>query len=209
MQMVWREVPAVEPELVRRRHDRLGHGLHAALVRQPVALAQVAARAGGDDVAPGGLAAPRAWDDVIEGQLRRRMGAPAVLAGEAVAQEDVEPRERRPTILRDILLERHHAGQPELEAGRADHPIIVADDRHAIEEDRLDRVLPAPQRQGVVGQWLIVGVEDQGRKRREWHRGVRPAHQGLGLSRSKRSIRGIEVSSGLGPDRSVRDAIFS
>src|SRR5262249_37489476 len=42
--------------------------LHLDLVRQAVPLAQVAGRAGGDDVLPDRLAAARARDDVVEGQ---------------------------------------------------------------------------------------------------------------------------------------------
>ena len=68
----------------------------------------------------------------------------------------------------NVLLQRHDAGQPELEARRADHLVVVADHGDAVEEDRLDGVLPAPQRERVVGQGLVVGVEDQGRERGEW-----------------------------------------
>src|SRR5690606_39804275 len=54
------------------------------------ALFHVAGRAGGDDVLPGRLAAQAAGHDVVERQM---LGAAAVLAGEAVAQEHVEARE--------------------------------------------------------------------------------------------------------------------
>ena len=74
VQVVGRKGTPVQPKLVRRRHRRPGHRLHTAFMRQAVALAQVAAGAGGDDVAPGGPAAARARHDMVESQLRRRMG---------------------------------------------------------------------------------------------------------------------------------------
>src|SRR4051812_36147772 len=60
-------------------------GVHVGLDRRHVALAAVAGRAGGDDVLPRGLAALRAWDDVVDGEAGARA---AVLAGPAVAGED-------------------------------------------------------------------------------------------------------------------------
>ena len=152
--------------------------LHPALVRQAVALAQVAAGAGGEDVGPARPPAARAGDQVVEGQLVRRVALEAVLAAEAVAQEDVEPRERRPAVLGYVLLERHDARQLHLEAGRADHPVVVRDHRDAVEENGLDGLLPVPDRQRVVAQRLVVGVQDEGRTGVQRQHGVRPAHHG-------------------------------
>jgi hypothetical protein len=42
---------------------------------------------------------------VVEGQLVRREAVAAILAGEAVAQEDVEPGEGRLALRRDIFLQ--------------------------------------------------------------------------------------------------------
>ena len=64
--------------------------MHADLMRQPSALEQIARRAGGDDVFPRRASAARARDHVIEGQV---VVVAAILALEAVAQEQVEPRE--------------------------------------------------------------------------------------------------------------------
>src|SRR3954447_7679689 len=178
VQVARREGPAVGAELVGGRHGRLGHRLHPALVRQAVALAQVAAGAGGQDVGPARPPAARAGDQVVEGQLVRRVALEAVLAAEAVAQEDVEPRERRPAVLGYVLLERHDARQLHLAAGRADHPVVVRDHRDAVEEDGLDGLLPVPDRQRVVAQRLVVGVQDEGRTGGQRQHGVRPAHHG-------------------------------
>ena len=88
----------------------------------------------------------------------------AILAGEAVAQEDVEPREGRMGRWLHEGLERDHARQLHLE-GRAVHrAVVIGDDVHAFEEHRLDRVLPGPQRQRIIAQRPKVRVEHQGRK---------------------------------------------
>src|SRR3546814_20593542 len=63
---------------------------HARLHRQSAPLSEIADLAGGHHVLPAGTAAARARDDVIEGQVVGRERAAAILAGEAVAQEDVE-----------------------------------------------------------------------------------------------------------------------
>ena len=124
------------------------------------ALPEIAWRAGGDDVVPGRLAAARARDQVIEGQVLARA---AILAGEAVAQEHVEPREGRVARRLDIGLERHHRGQLHRE-GRAVHRrLVFRDDVHAVEEHRLDGVLPRPQRQRIVAERPVIGIEDQRR----------------------------------------------
>ena len=70
----------------RRRRARRVRELHLHLVQQPVALAQVARRAGGDDVLPDRLAAARARDHVVERQPAAR-GA-AVDAAPAVTGEE-------------------------------------------------------------------------------------------------------------------------
>src|ERR1700758_4103142 len=88
VQIIGRESPPIFLQLECR--GLFGSTLreHARLSRQPVALEQVAVRAGGDAVVPVPPPAPGARDDVIEGQLVRRAAAAAILAAEAVAQED-------------------------------------------------------------------------------------------------------------------------
>jgi len=54
-----------------------------------VAFAAVAGVAAGDEIFPGGVAATRTWNDVVEGEFAGRQDDGAVLAGVAVAQEDV------------------------------------------------------------------------------------------------------------------------
>src|SRR4029077_13847840 len=92
VQIIGRESPPVFLQLECRRLRRPTSREHARFLGQAIALHQIAALAGGDHIAPGRASATRARYDMIEGQLMGRTAAPAVLAGEAVAQEDVEPR---------------------------------------------------------------------------------------------------------------------
>src|SRR5688500_13651991 len=75
-------------EDVRARRARLLARVHVDLVREPVALAAVARRAGGDDVVPARAAALRARDHVVDGEAR---AGTAVLALPAVAREHGAP----------------------------------------------------------------------------------------------------------------------
>src|SRR4029450_12022698 len=70
---------------------------------QRVAFARVAGIAGRDDVRPGRLTTARARNHVFERQPRRRKRLAAILAGEAVAQERVEARERHASRRRLVL----------------------------------------------------------------------------------------------------------
>ena len=67
------------------RHADVHNPGDPGLLQRPVALAQVARRAGGDDVLPDRLAALRARDDVVERQAAVRRAA--VRAAPAVASE--------------------------------------------------------------------------------------------------------------------------
>src|SRR5262249_43920096 len=64
---------------------RVALGMHADLLRQPVALLAVAGSTRGDDVLPYRLAATAPGDDVVDGQAR--LAGTAVLTGPAVAGE--------------------------------------------------------------------------------------------------------------------------
>ena len=82
---------------------------------------------------------------MIEGQV---LVTTAILAGESIAEEDVEPRECRGARGFDIGFQGDDARQAELEVRAANHAVIFGDNVHAIEENGLDRILPTPQRQG-------------------------------------------------------------
>jgi hypothetical protein len=82
---------------------------------------------------------------VIEGEVVARA---AILAGEAVAQENVEAGEGGVAGRFDIGLERDHGGKPHLEGGTSNRLVVFRNDVHPVEKHRLDGVLPAPDRQG-------------------------------------------------------------
>src|SRR5919106_4210659 len=108
-----------------RRRERVLPRKHLRLLRGQIALAQVTWRTGRDHVLPGGLAALAARNDVIEGQVVMRV---AVLADEAVAQEDVEPGEGGMRGRLDEGFERHHARKLDFEARAMHRAVVVLDD---------------------------------------------------------------------------------
>src|ERR1700692_2488870 len=97
---------------------------------------------------------------MIEGEIA---GRAAILAFELVAQEHVEPGEGWAARWPDIGLERDDGGKRHREAGRVHHALILGQDVHALEEHRLDRVLPGPQRQRKITQRTVIRVEDKRR----------------------------------------------
>ena len=167
MQIVGREQAAVLVEVVHGRLVGRSRRPHARGRRQQVGLLEVAVRAGGDHVLPSCVTAFRAGHDVVERQV---FPLAAILAGEAVAQEHIEPGERGIARRFDIALERHDRGQPHLEARAADARVVFRQDVDPVEEDGLDRILPAPDRQRVIAQRAEVRVQDEGRTilRRDW-----------------------------------------
>jgi hypothetical protein len=152
--------------------------MHVDLPRQLVGLLEIARRAGSDDVVPGRAAAARAGHDVVEREI---VLVAAILALEAVAQEHVEPGEGWVPGRPHVVLERDHARQEHLEAGAPDNPVVARDDVHALEEDRLDGVLPAPERQWVVAEGPIICVQYERRTglRRHMDCHFRPREESL------------------------------
>src|SRR3569623_1282520 len=90
------------------RAERADVQRHLRLLRGAAALLQSARCAGGDDVLPGRAATLGAGYDMVEGQVAP---AAAILAGELVAQEQVEPGEGRKGARPDIGFERDDGGQ--------------------------------------------------------------------------------------------------
>ncbi len=88
----------------RRSAEGLLRGHHARVSGQAVALAQIAGRAGRDDILPGGRPALGARNHMVERQFVMRA---AILAGEAVAQKHVKARKGRLTRRPYIGFERN------------------------------------------------------------------------------------------------------
>src|ERR1039458_9218740 len=75
---------------VEREGARLAEQNHVVdLAEQAIAFVAVALVAAGDEIFPGGVAAARARDNVVEGELAGGEGFAAGLAGGAVWQQDV------------------------------------------------------------------------------------------------------------------------
>ena len=179
MQIIGREAAAMFLQMPVGRADRLDMQRHRRLARRAPALFQVAWRAGSDDILPGRAAALGARDDMVEGQVAVRS---AILAGEAVAQEQVEAGEGRELRRLHELLERDDRGQLDL-GGRAAHlAFVMGDDIHPVEEHGLHGGLPRPDRQRIIGQRRIIGVQHKSRTR------VRVSDQ-VGMKHSS-SLRG-------------------
>src|SRR5689334_13130300 len=103
----WEGAPVLL-QLPAGRPDRLALDVHVGFPWRAAALAQVAGRTGGGDILPHRPAALGARDDMVERQLLSR---PAVNAAESVAQEQVEPGERRIFVGLHELPQRNHRRQ--------------------------------------------------------------------------------------------------
>ncbi len=78
---------------------------------------------------------------MVEGEF---FGRAAILAGEAIAQENIKAREGGKFRRLDIGFQANDAGQFELEIGTSHHAVIFGNDVHPVHKHGLDRVLPAP-----------------------------------------------------------------
>src|SRR5690606_26685679 len=164
MQEVGRKRSAVLLQPEGCRLHRLDQRRHTAFLRQAVPLDEIAALTGGDDVIPGGTATSRTGQNMVEGQIFGGVAFAAVLALEAVAQKNVETREGRPPVQVNILLQGDDARQTHAKARGMDLALILGEDIDAIEKDRLDRILPSPERQRKVTQGTEVRIEHQCRE---------------------------------------------
>ena len=95
---------------------------------------------------------------MVEGEM---VHIPAELAGKPVAQEQVEAGEGGKFAWAHILLQRDHAGDLHVEIGGMDLAVVGGDDVHPVEEDGLDRGLPWPEAERVIGKRGVIGVQDE------------------------------------------------
>lgn len=110
--------------------------MHPGLFRSPIALAMIATFAAGNQIIPRGLPSARAWQHMIEGQLRGRVLSSAILAGGMVAQQNILSRERT-TFKRNVNVFRkaNYRGSVDRELLRVEHVAIVfLHPRHALED---------------------------------------------------------------------------
>ncbi len=95
---------------------------------------------------------------MIEGQVTPRS---AILAAEFVPQEKIEAREGHALLGFDIVLQHHDRRYSYRRPLRSHHRVILGNDGHAVEDGRLDRFLPGPERERIVGQGPEVGIQHQ------------------------------------------------
>src|ERR1700730_19121401 len=88
VQVIRREQPAVAMQVMHARLERHLGRPHPGFGGRQIALPEIALRACGDDVDPGGVTAARARQQMVEREIVART---AKLAHELVAQEYVEP----------------------------------------------------------------------------------------------------------------------
>ena len=158
VEVVGREGAAVLLELPAGRAEGVALDVHMGLARGSAAFAQIARRAGGGDILPGRPPALGAGHDMIEGEFPR---IAAILAFEAVAQEQVEAGEGGIFARPHILAKRDHAGQLHRPAGGMHFALIGGDDVDPLQKERLDGGLPRPQAQRIVAQRGVIRVEHQ------------------------------------------------
>ncbi len=91
-----------------------------------------------------------------------------VLAGKAIAQENVEAGKSGSAPGLHIFLERDDTGQPHFYPWRANRPLIVRDDIDPVEKYSFYRFLPRPQRQREVTERPEVRIQHQGRTMIGW-----------------------------------------
>ena len=106
VQMVGWEEATVVVEFEHGGLERDLVGVHADLGAGLVGLAQIAGAAGCDHIFPSCLPAFGAGDQMVKGEIIFRA---AILAGELIAQKDVEPSEGWIAGGFDVVLKRDHA----------------------------------------------------------------------------------------------------
>ncbi len=130
------------------RPDWLAQHIHMRLLGRAPALLHIAGRASREDVLPRCLPAEPARHYVIECQALR---AAAILAGEPVAQEQVEAREGRELAGLHILPQRDDRRDRHIERRRVNCTVIAFDHIDPLKEHGLDRGLPWPKAERIIG----------------------------------------------------------
>ena len=100
---------------------------------------------------------------MVESEILGIKATAAILAGEGIAQEDVEAGKGRPALEVDILLQGDHAGQHNFPRGRMYRHVVFGNRNDSFQEHRLDRILPAPERQREITEWAKIRIQHQGR----------------------------------------------
>ena len=147
MKMVWWEFSPIIVQFVNGRLEWHLPGLHVGLRGHPPAFTQITGRARGHNVLPRCLPAVAAWHQMVKCQI---FCSAAILAFKVITQEHVKPRKCRVHGRLDVFLEADNTWNPHGKRGRVHLGIIFCNDVDPVEEDRLDRILPRPERKRIV-----------------------------------------------------------
>jgi len=121
---------------------------HIGLFWCSPAFFEIAGRTGCGDILPGRFPAQPSRHDMIEGQI---VELAAILAGEVIAQEQIESGESRIFGWPHILFERDHAGDLHCQRGAMHFALVILDNVYPVKKHRLDRGLPWPEAQRIIG----------------------------------------------------------
>ncbi len=148
---------------------------------------------------------------MVEGQVTPRS---AILAAEFVPQEKIEAREGHALLGSYILFQDHDRGDA-YGASLASHDLVIlGHDHHPVEKGRLDRLLPGPERQRIVGERPEIRVQHQGGIVLQRGRLAHEARPELGFghavehSRLRPCLRPWPAPSGGGPAPAGIDYIW-
>jgi len=123
--------------------------MHSRFLGRATAFLSIAAQTRAHHVLPDGGSPLRAWDDMIEIQIRPWRDAPAILAGVAITRIDVETTEThmalRHAIIRDEQDDARHSHRP-------------IDEAYGLVADRAGKRRPALEVEGLV--LLVHGASD-------------------------------------------------
>lgn len=158
MQVVGRKQPAILVQVVDGGLEGFARRPHIGLLGQHIAFGQIAAGAGRNNIFPDSCAALGARNHMVEGQVIMRT---AILAGESVPQKHVEPGKGRMARRLYIGFERNHRGKLHFPVGAADGLLVILHDIDAVQKHSLDRILPAPEREGIITQGSKIRIQNQ------------------------------------------------
>jgi len=85
----------------------------------------------------------------------------AILASKTVAEKNVESRKRWMTRGLYVGFEGDNGGKTHFEARTSNRLVVMGNDVHPVEEDRLDCILPRPQRERIIAEGPEIGVEHE------------------------------------------------
>jgi hypothetical protein len=160
VEIVGREAAALILQLPTGWADWRNMEAHMRLLWRPSAFFEVAGRTSRRDIFPRRPSALSARHNMIERQI---LGAATILAGEAVAQKQVKPGKRGILRWLHILFERNYRRKLHREIGAVHLTVIFLNDINTVKKHRFNRILPRPERERIIAQRGVIGVQNQGR----------------------------------------------